>query len=286
MNILVSGADGFIGKHLCAHLRKEHELFAVLSDSDASNTPVDMGTLAVDLSNRVRAKTLISDFKKDRMIDVIIHMAFNLASKKNLNDINALHDNIKISETVVEMLRILKPKKLINFSSIAVYPNRDGMYSESSVVNPSINNDCIYGLSKLCAENIFDFALRDSDIAISHLRIAQVYGDGMHQDRIIPTMLQELSEKNAITVFGDGERMSNFIKVDKLVKIIEVFIKKDSKGVYNIGNENISYFELAERLIREYGDEDSRIIRQSQGSRIKFCLNTEKLNCFLNGEDK
>jgi nucleoside-diphosphate-sugar epimerase len=198
-----------------------------------------------------------------------------------IEDLGVFYDNLKITEGLVELAKILKPKKLINFSSIAVYPNVDGKYSETSPIRPSVNTECLYGLSKFCSENIIDFMLRKENMIIAHLRSSQVYGEGSRSDRIIPLMLEELKRKNVITVFGSGERVSNFIHVDKLTEIVELFIKKDIKGIFNIGDEQLSYLELARRLIKEYGNKDSRIIKERRGSRAKVYIDIGKLKKVL-----
>ena len=119
--------------------------------------------------------------------------------------------------------------------------------------------------------------LRNEKIRIVHLRISQVHGKGMRDDRIIPFMLEELKSENKITVFGNGERTSNFINVDKLVKEIEFFLQEDISGIYNVGDQNISYLELAQELIDQYGDHNSTIEKEPQGNKEKFILDISKL---------
>ena len=150
-----------------------------------------------------------------------------------------------------------KPQKLINFSSIAVYPNKDGFFSEISEIRPSLNTECLYGLSKFCGENILDFYLKNKDIKVIHLRLSQVYGPGMREDRIVKLMEKELKETNKITVFGMGKRASNFINIDTLIKKIRIVLNYNSSDIFNIGEENISYKTLAVRIIQQYGNKDS-----------------------------
>jgi nucleoside-diphosphate-sugar epimerase len=99
----------------------------------------------------------------------------------------------------------------------------------------------------------------------------------MRKDRIIPVMLDELERKNTITVFGEGERISNFIELDKVLKVTKLLVKIDRKGIFNIGGENLSYLDLANRLIEKYGNDKSKIIRKKVGSRPKFRLDTSKV---------
>ena len=61
-----------------------------------------------------------------------------------------------------------------------------------------------------------------------------------------------------------------------------MFIENDANGIYNIGDKNQSYFELAKILIKEYGNQKSKIVKKDKGSRSKFILNTSKINEFIN----
>lgn len=281
-NIMITGASGFIGKHLSKSLEDTYNIFSLDSRPNTSLNSNINNYVVFDLTDKARVSSYFNEFKKDHKIDIIIHLAFKLVSSGDSDNTDILFQNIKITESIVGMAKILKPKKIINFSSIAVYPNKNGTYSELSEIKPSVNVECLYGLSKFCSENILDFKLQNENILISHLRVAQVYGDGMRDDRIIPIMLAELREKNTITVFGQGERVSNFIRVDKLLNVIDIFLTKDLRGIYNIGNESLSYLDLAKKLLNEYGNKESKIIREKKGSRAKFYLDTSKIDKKMN----
>lgn len=280
-NILITGAGGFIGSCVSSRLGKEYNVFNL--DTKAKRPGNPRSRIAVDMSNHKKVKSYFRRFAKRRRIYAIIHMASKMASSANVKDLKLLHDNISITHGLVEMAEVLRPKKLINFSSMAVYPNKDGRFNEKFCIMPWLNNDCLYGLSKFCGENIIDFMLKGNSILISHLRIAQVYGEGMNRDRIIPAMLEELHRHNRITVFGNGRRVSSFISVERLSEILSLFLKRDLCGIFNIGEENISYLELAKRLVKQEGNRDSKIIRKPSGSRARFYLDTRKIRGILNG---
>jgi nucleoside-diphosphate-sugar epimerase len=278
MNILLTGAGGFIGSHLSKHLSIEHKVYRVFSDSNNYNTPY---SLVVNLTDKGSVYKIFSDSSKWGHIDAIIHLASKMASPEQSKDVDLLRDNIIISENIVNITKLLKPDVLINFSSMAVYPNVSGNFSEESIPDPRYNPDCLYGLSKYCSEVIIDFFLGEENLRILHLRISQVHGEGMRQDRIMPVMLKELRENNTITLYGNGKRTSNFIDINKLVYICKVFLKNDAFGIYNVGDQNISYSKLAKKLSGEYGNENTSICNVLGGRQEKFVLNTRKLDSIL-----
>lgn len=274
MNILITGANGFIGSHISNSLEtNSHQIFRVVRENYQNLKNV----IESDLT-KINSPIKIIEELKTNKIDIIIHLAAKLtdSTQNKINQVSLLDDNINITKNVINLIKTLKPRKLINFSSIAVYPNIDGTFSEESQIKMSGNSECIYGLAKFCSENMFDFILNDQ-LCISHLRVAQVYGNGMRSDRIISILIQELKEKNTVTVYGNGERESNFINIKKLINILGYFINYDINGIYNIGDEPLSYLQLADKIVKEYGNHHSAIIKKPEGSTAKFKLNTSKL---------
>ena len=242
MNILITGAGGFIGSHLSNVLEKENKVFRVFYPS---NYIEGQSTFSVNLTDVSTVKKLTKDLSKQVKIDVLIHLASKMALLNNIEDVGLLKENIIITENITTIVKAIKARIFINFSSMAIYPNITGSFSENSLPEPQKNSDCLYGLSKFCSEVMIDFLLRNTNIRILHLRISQVIGKGMYDDRIIPVMLNELKNNNTITVFGDGERKSNFIELNILSDKIEYFLNNEVSGIYNVGNMNISYYELA-----------------------------------------
>ena len=277
MNILITGAGGFIGTHLFDSLNKKHKIFRIFSPSNPAS---EVNSYTVDLTDRKATLNLIDVLSKHK-IDTIIHLASKMASIDEIENLQTLKDNIVITENLVLLVKKMQPKILIDFSSMSVYPNQSGLFSEDSLPWPQKNTDCFYGLSKYCSEVISDFLLRNENIRIVHLRVAQVYGDRMREDRIIPVMRKELVEKNTITVFGNGERESCFIEINKLVETIELFIEHEISGVYNVGDDNLSYFKLAKKMVKQCGNVESKIVKHPNGNKEKFNLDTTKLQKIL-----
>jgi nucleoside-diphosphate-sugar epimerase len=277
MNILITGAGGFIGSHLYNCLKNEHEVYRVFSHKYKSTS---QKTFCIDLTNTMEVEELIEHLSKEKKIDVVLHLASKLVSINHSNDVSILFDNIRITNSIVDLIIKIKPKKLINFSTIGVYPNISGTFNEESRISTAENYECIYGLSKICSENLFSYQIKENTQVV-HLRLSQVYGDGMRKDRIISIMKDELFNTNCINVHGNGERVSNFISIEKLLSIINVFLLRKVNGVYNIGDENKTYLDLAIELIKKYGNNSSKIEKIEKGSRSKFYLDISKLNNFL-----
>jgi len=272
LNILITGASGYIGKSLVKELSRCHH---VLQIKNSKEYVVDNDIYYMNLLDASHVKLFLNEAIS---VDVVIHVASKMASAQSIYDLNILHDNIKMYEHLIDIVECYKPNKLINFSSIAVYPNIDGKYAEESMVKPSVNGDALYGLSKFCGENLLDHMLKNQQIDIVHLRVSQVFSDDLRDDRLYMMMKDELSRTNNITVYANGERVSNFIHKDLLISKVSLLIENDCTGIFNIGDKNLTYKEFANYVISQFGNINSKVIIHPNGSKSKLFINMDKFN--------
>lgn len=267
MKILIIGATGFIGSNLFSFLEKQYEVCGT------SRTVMNSKKYKrLDLLSLVNQENLSVDF------DVIIHCASILATTGNNNNINLLYDNLKITESLVSIVKNNKPCLVINFSSIGVYPNVSANYNELSLIKPSENYEGLYGLSKFCSEEILSFFFKNTKTRIVNFRLGQTIGDGMRGDRTYSLMKKELKETNCITVFGNGERVSSFLNIEYLLnKVYKTLNNITLEGTFNLSQKNMTYLELANGLIAEYGDSNSKIELLAKGVKSKIYIDSSKL---------
>lgn len=277
MRILITGINGFVGKHLFHFLKeKKHEVYGIYR----SGIPFSENCYQADLTNQEETKSLF-DVSLNNKIDVVIHTASVMANSNNLIDLSVIHYNTVMAKNIANAIKSSNTKQLINFSSSSVYPNIDGSFSETSELNPSKNSDCFYGISKLNSELIFDYFLNNSSIKTLHLRIAMIYGKGMNETRLIPVLENELAKTNTLTLYANGERYINQIHIDKLCGYVELFLLNREHGVFNVGDEFISTKEIAENILKQKGNKSSKIVLKQEGNKNKFQLNISKLQNFL-----
>ena len=160
-------------------------------------------------------------------------------------------------------------------SDSPVYSNKDGEYFEDSNINPSQNAECLYSLAKFCSEELFNFFLIPKNVFVTNLRLSQVYGKRMRDDRIYKIMEAELLADNKITVWGNGERVSNFVPIDFVLKAILFFVINKTNGLFNVGGENISYEALAKKIISDKNMDNATIHLVDKGVKSKVYINSE-----------
>ena len=276
-NILITGVNGFVGSALLNNLRKEYNIIGI----GRKNFDYDYTYVYCDLIDSNNLECAIDKLKQYK-IDIIIHAASKMASNENVNDINILLENIKLSENVATLTKKLGIDYFINLSSSSVYPNIDGEYSEESKIWPAQNSDCFYGLSKFNAENILTFQLGSILVNLLHLRISMIYGYGMNENRIIAILKNDIIKKNKLILFGEGQRLINLIHINSLCEYVKYFIENPFSGIVNISNECISLNDLAKTLVKEFGNNKTDILIQKKGNKNKFIIDITKLKKIIN----
>jgi nucleoside-diphosphate-sugar epimerase len=271
MKILITGVNGFIGNHLFNELSKNHEIIGIYNKGNISFN----NCFKVDLTNEIQINDLFKIIGKES-IHTIIHLASETATNSNLSNTSILYRNSIIAKNLSGIANKFGVKKFLNFSSSSVYPNIDGTFNEESIPNPAPNTDFLYGLSKYNSEVILNHFLIELKVKIIHLRIGMVYGKGMNKTRLIPKLEKEISEKNSLTLYGNGVRLINIIKVESLIRYVNFFISQNIEGIINLADECISVIDFAKRIIEKKGNNNTKIILVEKGNRNQFILDTKK----------
>ena len=273
MKILITGSSGFVSKNLIKFLlnKKNFKVYAISRKKNKNKKNLTFYNLNLMKKNKI----------KEIFFDIVMHTAAIVVNKKNVNDPNLLTKNMKITNNLIKILKDIKFKRIINFSSSSVYSNNSGKFSESSPINPINNTDFIYGLSKFSSEVLLKCNFNEKKIL--NLRISQIYGNGMAKTKIIPNMINSIKKNNKISIFGDGSRLLNFIEINDLIKYIFKLIKKKSFGDYNVSSTVISTKRLATEILKKYGNKHTRLkYYKNKKNNQKFILDTKKLNKVLN----
>ena len=165
IRVLVTGSDGFIGRHLVPYLaRQGYQVTAASRLAATFEDPNIVGVGLPDLSQPFDWEPLL------RQCDVVIHLA-GIAHKSAVDD---LYDRINHQATAAlgRAASRCGTKHLVLISSIAA---QSGSFSTSELTEddpPKPNN--AYGRSKLAAEK----AIRMCGIPFTILRPAVIYGAG------------------------------------------------------------------------------------------------------------
>ena len=250
-NILITGASGFLGKKLFDKLSKKYNIYGTYSSNKKSGEFLylditDMA-LIVNIIKRTNPKVIIhtsalcdADFcEKNR------ELAYNINVQGTQNIINICKQN---------------DIKLVFLSSDYVYDGDNPPYTEESIARP-VN---YYGETKLICEKLIKEKLKDYII----LRPTILYGfnDEEDKDTFVGKVIKKLRTGKEVSV--DNDVMKYPLIIDDLVNFIDILLKEDAKGSFNIGSEEgFTRYGWAKK-IAEIFNLDSKLIKSEKTENI------------------
>lgn len=212
MNILVTGAAGFIGQRIVARLLADgHNVVA-----HRRSGGLEKGNLRVLQGDLERGINLPPD------IDFVIHAA--AAGRPSLATETSIRSNLDATRRLLEAMKVAQVRRLIFLSSMAAIGLGDGpLVDELSIpVNPQP-----YGMLKYLCERLLDEAPFES----LSLRLPNVVGAGCHS-HFIAEMYAKLIRDEPISAFNPDGLFNSVVHVDALTNFIADLAIKPWSGTH------------------------------------------------------
>ena len=248
MNILVTGAAGFIGYHLCNYLDKKKNYKIVGIDNFNSYYDVKLKInrkkkfnkkitfINLDLKNLNKLKNLFKKYKFKK----VVHLAAQPGVRYSLTNPKAYFDNNLLAfYNLIETSRQFKVKHFIYASSSSVYGNIK-KYPLKESFN-TIKPISFYATTKKCNELIADSYYLNFNLNSTGLRFFTVYGPYGRPDMSAYKFVNNILRNKKINVFNKGSHARDFTYIDDAVDAIYRIIKSKKNTnheIYNIGSGN------------------------------------------------
>lgn len=220
--LLVTGASGFVGRHVIAAGRRRFDIVATGRGARPDWLPSDVSWCAVDLLSRSSVAGLPTD------LPFVLHLASETVPA-HFSSYDPLLDSV---EMTLNLCRHLRSGRLLFISSCLVYGASREPLTEQSPAAPRGN----YGLAKLMGENV---VLRSSVIETAVARPFNHIGWGMRPDLVIPSIVQRVRKNggDAATIEMAGlDSIRDFLDVDDIVDAYFAILTLDrpSNRVFNV----------------------------------------------------
>lgn len=219
MKVVVTGASGYIGRHVVdALIKMHHEVIAVDMINKGINT--DATFLSLDI---------FSDdiYNKLGRPDACIHMAwkdgFNHASDAHMGMLSKHYAFIKnMIDGGVKYLSVMGTMHEIGYY--------EGCVDENTPTNPL----SMYGIAKNALREASLLLADKSDTALMWLRAYYILGDDSNNNSIFSKITQMEHEGKASFPFVSGKNKYDFIHVDELAKqIATASTQSEITGIIN-----------------------------------------------------
>ncbi|MEH2945004.1 NAD(P)-dependent oxidoreductase [Lachnospiraceae bacterium KK002] len=241
MNILVTGANGFVGHWIVNVLKRKYYMIgsgtkrtATYDESLDEYIPWDLGHEPVP------------EILSEQKIDIIVHCA----ASKDMNDQSEslIYANCMGTYRIFQLAVTCRCKKIIFISSLPVIGiPMDGIIDDSGEMNPQ----SVYHATKAAGELILNQAGRYGTEVIN-LRVPSPIGPDMPVKSIVPIFVNKALDGEEIIIAGKGTRRQNYIDVRDLGYVAgELLEHNGCSGTFNIGaRKTISNIELARLCVK------------------------------------
>lgn len=236
MKIFVTGATGFLGRHLVRRLRSRGD-FVVGLARDAWNESARVGHTTDDKLSVVVCGDLSGNLDRiiaEYEVDAVVHLAAQVQVSVAVDDPTGTFEaNVVGTQRVLEACRRQKKKRLIVASSDKYYADGPAPYVEDQPTRAH----GVYATSKTMADMLAQAYIRDFDMPIAITRCGNLYGPG-HENysTLIPGTIRSVMRGERPVLRSDGKQARDYLYVDDAVDgYLALLDSAETRGAFNFG---------------------------------------------------
>lgn len=284
MRVLVTGAAGFIGSHVCRELiASGYEVVGLDNMSYASDLQriedLDFDVFDVDVCSQVD----VDEILRERKIEWVVHTAAETHVDNSIRSSKEfVRTNIEGTRAVLDSCRS-NGVGLLHFSTDEVYGvPTSSAFTEDSPLNP--RNP--YSATKAAA----DLLIRSYEVthgfkAIT-IRPSNNFGPGQHDEKFIPTIIRSIESGSKIPVYGDGMQQREWTSVKDTARAVAFLLEspKDKLGqTFNLSSgftiPNIEVVKRVIEILKPHEDYESFVswVNDRPGHDRKYWISSDKI---------
>ena len=254
--ILVTGAAGFIGFHLCNTLLNEYQIIGLDNLNNYYDIELKKARLGEikknenalenwhfikeELCNIEKVENIFTEFKPE----IVIHLAAQAGVRYSIeNPLAYINSNLVGFSHILECCRRKSVKNLIYASSSSVYGGNTKIpFSEKDNVDHPLS---LYAATKKSNELMAHSYSHLYNLSCTGLRFFTVYGPWGRPDMAPMIFAKSIFRKEPIKLFNNGDMARDFTYIGDVIEIIKKVINKpatvDEKFNKNLPNPSTSW---------------------------------------------
>lgn len=240
--ILVTGGSGFIGSHICRALIEQGD-FVVCADDYSGGEFENI----YDLAPHSQFIAPVVDCTKDWMVedifkkykpDAVYHLAANARESASFfQPVSIIQRNIVAYTHVLKNAIKHGTKRIILFSSIAVYGHQTPPFTEGMGLHPAD----LYGLAKATMEQMTRMLSASHGVEYVIFRPHNVFGVGQALcdpfRNVVGIWLNRIMRNEPLIIYGDGRQERAFSYIDNSLPCYLKALEVSNGSIFNIGSD-------------------------------------------------
>ena len=289
MNIVITGAAGFIGTNFVYHMLSAHPNYTLIG-YDALTYAANPENLK-DAESTGRFHLVIGDIRDREKVyslfeetspDIIVNFAAESHVDRSIENPSLfLETNIQGTSVLMDAALKYGVRRFHQVSTDEVYgdlplDSPELKFSETSPLRPSSP----YSASKASADLLVLSYHRTYNLPVTISRCSNNFGPFQHPEKLIPKTIINALSNNSIPVYGKGENIRDWIYVEDHCKAIDMIIHNGKNGeIYNIGADNeISNISLIKTILKSLGKSEELITHTAdrKGHDLRYAIDNTK----------
>lgn len=274
---VITGANGFIGKHLIRYLiSRGYYVYGVVRDGKKIKSDTS------DCKNMQYVKCALHEYERLPSLiercDLFFHLAWQGVSDKYSKDYATQLDNVKYACEAVAAAHNMHCKKFIFASSIMEFEVAALMQTETDAGPRNVYSAC-----KQAASYLTRITANQLGIEYCSAIISNVFGPEEFSDRFVITTVRNMISNTAME-FSAGTQMYDFIYIDDAADILY--------RIGEFGQNNKRYYIGSRQIIplREYIEKIRQVVNPEyplhfgNGAYVGVSIDYNTAMCFAEDE--
>lgn len=289
--VLITGAAGFLGSHLCDRFLKEG-CYVIAMDNLITGRIENIEHLFQEENFHFVNHDVSNYVHVPGELDYILHFASPASPIDYLKipiqtlKVGSLGTHNLLGLAKAKGARMLIASTSEVYGDPLVHPQTEDYWGNVNPIGPR----GVYDEAKRFQEAITMAYHRFHGVETRIVRIFNTYGPRMrlNDGRVLPAFIGQALRGEDLTVFGDGSQTRSFCYVDDLVEGIYRLLLSDYAEPVNIGNpDEISIADFAEEIIKLTGTDQKVIYKDlPQDDPMQRQPNIDKARSILGWEPK
>ena len=253
-NILITGAAGFLGSHLCERFLKE-DFYVIGMDNFITGSQKNIDFLKKNKNFQFINHDVSKYVEINNELDYILHFA---SPASPIDYLKIPIQTLKVGSLGTHnLLGLAKAKNAVIlvastsevYGDPLVHPQNESYFGNVNPIGPR----GVYDEAKRFQEAITMAYHRFHNLDTKIVRIFNTYGPRMrlNDGRVLPAFIGQALRGEDLTIFGDGSQTRSFCYVDDLIEGIYKLLFSNYNYPVNIGNPNeISIKDFAQEIIK------------------------------------
>lgn len=245
MKIVVTGATGFIGRHVLKRLASEAAVTEIVAVGRNRERWSGVGRFVeLDLASPVA-----DAFDRLGSPDVVMHLAWG--GLPNYRSLHHFEQELPTQYAFLQQLVQAGLKRVVVVGTCFEYGMQAGALSESQPAAPTNP----YGLAKDTLRRQLEYLVAGGGTQLTWARLFYMWGEGQPTSSLYPQLAAAVARGDAVFNMSGGEQLRDYLPVSRVADcLVRLALRPQGAGVVNVcSGEPISVRTLVERWLHEHG---------------------------------